>query len=102
MPSDRATSWAVVISRTTMSASSAVTAWALSMCCLGITRTWVGAVGLMSRKAYVSSVDSTSVDGTSPARIRQNRQSSLIPRNATFACVDQGADVERMLADLAR
>src|SRR4051812_22901927 len=34
--------------------------------------------------------------------MRQNRQSSLIRRNATFARVDDGTDVERMLADLAR
>ncbi len=41
----------------------------------GMTSTWFGACGLMSRKVSVRSVSRTTVAGTSPETIRQNRQS---------------------------
>src|SRR3954467_6902860 len=54
------------------SASSAASA----TCCRGTTRTWTGACGSTSRKATAWSVRATTSAGTSPATIRQNRQSS--------------------------
>src|SRR5215468_9818453 len=39
--------------------------------------TWVGAFGLMSRKASASAVSVTTVAVISPAAIRQNRQSVI-------------------------
>ena len=53
-------------------ASDAASGW----CALGMTSTWVGACGLMSRKATVVSVSRTTSAGTSPATILQNRQSA--------------------------
>ena len=40
----------------------------------GMTRTWVGARGAMSRIAMTVSSSATRVDGISPATIRQKRQ----------------------------
>src|SRR5437764_3453775 len=73
------------------------------MCSRGITSTCVGAAGLMSRNAYVRSVASTFVDGTSPATIRQNRQpligslafGSLTGPNATLGTRGRGRPAGR-------
>ena len=46
-----------------------------SMCSRGTTSTCVGSAGLMSRNAYVRSLDATSSDGISAATILQKRQS---------------------------
>src|SRR5690606_15704793 len=57
--------------------SSAVFAW----WSLGITSTWTGAAGLMSRKASTRSVSSTFVEGIWPSTILQNRQSGSFMRS---------------------
>src|SRR3954463_7041207 len=113
MPSCWATLRAVISISASTSACSASTVAAFSMCSFGTTRTWVGAPGLMSRKAKVRSVESTSVEGMSPATMRQNRQ-SLTGRTLPSAPVDQGdrdgdagagavgGEVDALLADLAR
>src|SRR3954453_20719460 len=111
MPSCWATLRAVISISASTSACSASTVAAFSMCSFGTTRTWVGAPGLMSRKAKVRSVESTSVEGISPATMRQNKQ-SLTGRTLPSAPVDQGdrdagaegvtGEVDALLADLAR
>src|SRR3712207_6735843 len=57
----------------------------VAWCALGITSTCVGACGLMSRKASTRSVRCTTSAGTSPATMRQKRQSvtPADPRPAT-------------------
>ena len=60
------------------SPSAAVTVAAFSMWRLGTTSTWRGAWGLRSRKASVWSLSRTTVAGTSPATMRQNRQSATV------------------------
>src|SRR2546428_12830757 len=48
-------------------------------CCVGITRRWVGAWGLMSRNAISPSPRFTIVAGISPAATLQKRQPDLGP-----------------------
>src|SRR5687768_14728123 len=72
--------------------SAATSAPTVAWCCLGITSTWVGACGLMSRKASTRSVSWTTSAGISPATMRQNRQSvtvaTLEPRSARGTGLD--------------
>src|SRR6476659_7855303 len=78
-----------------------------SMCSLGISRTWVGAWGLMSRKAITRSDSRRISAGTSRAAILQNRQlGSLIgseptPRSELWAAeLRGGRAVARLTAEL--
>ena len=59
-------------------ASPSSKSWADPICRRGITRTWVGAAGLMSLKATTSSVSITMSAGMSPDEIEQNRQSEIV------------------------
>jgi len=71
---------AIVDERETISPSSAgsdAPSFKLSMCFLGISRTWVGACGLMSSKARIRSFSKTFREGISPATILQKIHSLI-------------------------
>src|SRR3954451_10866059 len=74
-PSCSATVPATSATAASSSASDAASAARFRWCSFGMTRTWVGACGLMSRKASTRSDSWTTSAGISPATMRQNRQS---------------------------
>src|SRR5215211_8630990 len=79
-PSSLATSLAAATRLASRSPCWSPSASRLAMCSLGMTRMWVGAWGLTSRKASTSSRSSTTWAGTSLLTILQNRQSGSVTR----------------------